>query len=184
MRTCRTVACLAALALVGLAASPPELRAQTAGVPPILAGTFDHPDAMAGRATVLAALEPHIVMLPYFAQVLVRSRLDERLSIPRRIVVALEGEDVSVTYEGERTITIRCPLGGSTTITTRDGREVPVTQNLRLGWLEQVFTGESGTLTVMLSTEPDGRTLHADGTMRGERLPADVPVRLDYVRTP
>src|SRR5262245_40752017 len=116
----RPIVVVLALASLVFAAVPPS-RAQTASVPPILAGTFDHPDPTAGRDTVIAALEPTIAMLPYFAQLLVRSRIDERLSIPRRIVVALEGGNVSVTYEGERTTTISCPIGGSTTITTRDG---------------------------------------------------------------
>lgn len=177
------VAAAVTLALLGAPLGPARLRAQTESVPPILAGTFDYPHDMDhGRSMVLAALEPRIVMLPYFVQSLVRSRIEERLGIPRRIVVALEGENVSVTYEGERVVTIASPLGGSTTVTSREGREIPVTQRLNYGWLEQHFTGENGTLTVLLSTEPDGRTLHADGTMRGDRLGDAVPVRLDYVR--
>lgn len=175
----------AAALLFGAALSARPIRAQTECVPPILAGTFDYPGSLdTGRATVLAALEPRIAMLPYFVQGLVRSRIEERLGIPRRITVGLEGENVSVTYEGERVVTIASALGGSTTITSRDGAEIPVTQALHYGWLEQVFTGENGTLTVLLSTEPDGRTMHADGTMRGERLGEAVPVRLDYVRVP
>lgn len=163
----------------------PPLRAQTESVPPILAGTFAYSGTLeSGRATVLAALEPRIAMLPYFVQGLVRSRIEERLGIPRLITVALEAENVSVTYEGERVVTVACALGGTTTVTSREGATIPVTQRLSYGWLEQLFTGENGTLTVLLSTEPDGRTLHADGTMRGERLGEAVPVRLDYVRVP
>jgi hypothetical protein len=163
-------------------------EAQVAGVPAILEGAYVYPHGPEhGRAAVMAALEPTITMLPYFTQGLVRSRVEERIALPRRIAVDLSDDttsNVAVTYDGERVVTIASPLNGSTTITTAEGREVPVTQGLRYGWLEQVFVGETGTLTVLLSTEPDGRTLHVDGTMRGERLTTPVAVRLDYVRAP
>jgi hypothetical protein len=174
-------------ALLVLAAMVPTFgAAQVAAVPAILGGSFvARSSASEGRARVLAALEPQIALLPYFVQGLVRDRIEERLGIPRRITVAVPADpagDIRVTYEGERTVTIAAPVGGSTTVTSAEGRAVPVSHRLSAGWLEQLFQGEHGTLTVLLSTEPDGRTLHADGTMRGERLGAPVGVRLDYVR--
>lgn len=179
---------LPALAVVVLVLLPTGGGAQTASVPAILGGSFVYDGSTgAGRARVLAALEPQIALLPYFVQDLVRDRIEERLGIPSRITVEVPGDPsgaVRVTYEGERTVTIAAPVGGSTTVTTADGREVPVSHRLNGGWLEQHFVGENGTLTVLLSTEPDGRTLHADGTMRGDRLGAAVPVRLDYLRQP
>lgn len=178
-------ASVAALVVV-LACLPMPGGAQTGAVPLILGGSFVSSDGVAaGRARVLAALEPQIALLPYFVQGLVRGRIEERLGLPRRITVVVPTDpagEVRVTYEGERTVTIAAPIGGSTTVTSAEGREVPVSHRLNAGWLEQHFVGENGTLTVLLSTEPDGRTLHADGTMRGERLAAPVPVRLDYVR--
>lgn len=176
----------AAVLCVMLAVLPaPGAGAQAGSAPAILAGSFVSTGGVeAGRARVLAALEPQIVLLPYFVQGLVRDGIHERLGIPQRISIALPSDptgEVRVTYEGERTVTIAAPIGGST-VTSADGHEVPVSHRLNAGWLEQHFVGENGTLTVLLSTEPDGRTLHADGTMRGERLSAPVPVRLDYVR--
>jgi len=164
------------------------VHAQVARVPGILEGAYVYPHGPEhGRAVVMAALEPMIATLPYFTQVLVRPRMEERIALPRRITVDLSNDrtsSISVTYDGERAITIASALNASTTVATSEGRELPVTQGLRGGWLEQVFAGESGTLTVLLSTERDGRTLHVDCTMRGERLPTPVAVRLDYVRAP
>ena len=57
-----------------------------------------------------------------------------------------------------------------------------MTQRLRGGWLEQVFADDSGTVTRLLSVEPDGRTLHADLTVNHERLGEPVRWRLDYAR--
>ena len=113
----------------------------------------------------------------------VRDQIRGRIAIPRRIVVAVDGANVSVTYEGERTITVASPLGGSTTITRADGAEVAVRQQLSGGWLEQVYTGQNGSLRLLLSTEPDGRTLHLDGTAQSERV-RGAGVRLDYQRAP
>ena len=180
-------AALPALAVVALVLVP-IADAQTSAVPAILGGSFVYDDtAGSGRARVLAALEPQISLLPYFVQGLVRDRIEERLGVPSRITVVVPPDSsgaVRVTYEGDRTVTIAAPIGGSTTVTTVDGREVPVSHRLNSGWLEQHFVGENGTLTVLLSTEPDGRTLHADGTIRGDRFGAAVPVRLDYRREP
>ena len=165
-----------------------EVRVPVARVPRTLEGTFVYPHGPEhGRAVVIAALEPTISMLPYFTQVLLRPRLEEQIALPRRITVDLSDDrtsNIAVTYEGERAVTIASALNATATFTTDEGREVPVTQGLRGGWLEQVFAGESGALTVLLSTERDGRTLHVDATMRGERLPLPVSVRLDYVRAP
>lgn len=179
--------CLSLL-LVVASLLPLTSFAQSGAVPPILAGVYvyrEGPDH--GRATVMAALEPHIAMLPYFTQSLVRSRVEERIALPHRIDVTLPPDptgNVSVEYTGARVVTVASPLGGSTTITTAAGTVVPVSQRLRLGWLEQVFSGETGTLTVMLSVEPDGRIMHVDGTMRGETIPAPITIRLDYTRSP
>lgn len=165
---------------------PAASGAQATGAPAILSGAFVLDGAVeSGRARVLTAFEPQIAMLPYFVQDLVRDRLEERLGVPRRITLEVPTDPagaVRVTYEGERTVTMAAPIGGSTTVTAADGRTVPVSHRLNGGWFEQHFVGENGTLTVLLSTEPDGRTLHADATIRGDRLGGAVPVRLDYLR--
>lgn len=176
---------LASLMPFGFAGAQ-EARVPVARVPGILEGAYVYPHAPEhGRNVVMAALEPTLCMLPYFTQVLVRRGLEERIALPRRISVDLSDDrtsNVAVTYEGERVVTIASALNASTTLTTSEGHEVPVTQGLRYGWLEQAFVGDTGTFTVLLSTERDGRTLHVDVTMRGERLPLPVSVRLDYVR--
>lgn len=174
--------------LIPLGMPAPRAGAQATGVPPILEGGYVPVGGAAGaRAAVIAAFEPTIRMLPYFTQGMVRSRLEERLALPARIDIDVPDDpagDVSVRYTTEREIVVACPVGGTTSITTAEGRTVPVSQRVRLGWLEQIFSGETGSLTVMLSTEPDGRVLHADATMRSERLPTPVSVRVDYERAP
>jgi hypothetical protein len=166
-----------------LALGAPLGRAQTCGLPPILAGVYAYPhDAAHARGVVMAAIEPQLAALPGFMRDVVRDQMQQRITLPQRITIALPDPIVSVTYQGEQTNVVACPIGGSTTITNRDGIEVPVTQRISGGWLEQSFTGPNGTLRVVLSTEPDGETLHADGTMTSERLGQPVPVRLDYQR--
>ncbi len=160
-------------------------RAQTCGLPPILAGAYAYPHEMEhGRGLIMAAMEPQLAQLPGFMRDIVRDQMQSRITIPTRITIALPDPIVSVTYEGERTNVVACPIGGTTTVTSRDGDAVPVTQRIQAGWLEQVFTGPNGTLRLLLSTEPDGQTLHVDGTVTSERLGQPVPVRLDYHRVP
>ncbi len=176
---------VAAAVVCGLALLAPHGRAQTRGLPPILAGVYAYPhDAAHGRGVVMAAIEPQLAGLPSFMRDVIRSQMEGRITIPTRITIALPDPIVSVTYEGERTTVVATPIGGSTTVTNRDGEPIPVTQRIAGGWLEQTFTGPNGTLRVLLSTEPDGRTLHADGTMTSERIGQPVPVRLDYTRVP
>jgi hypothetical protein len=161
----------------------PVGRAQTCGLPPILAGVYAYPHAPEhGRDLVLASIEPRLAGLPGFMRDVVRGQMEQRIQIPRRITIALPDPIVSVTYEGDRTTVVASAIGASTTITSRDGDSIPVVQRIQGGWLEQTFTGPNGTLRMLLSTEPDGETLHADGTMTSERLGQPVAVRLDYQR--
>ena len=172
---------LAASIAIALATAAPRGSAQSGSVPAILAGAYEYPQPPEhGRALVVAAIEPHLAEVSPLLRGTVREQLHARIAIPRRITVALDGSIVSVTYEGERSTTIATPLGGSTAITRADGAEVR--QGLAGGWLEQTFTGPNGTLRVLLSTEADGRTLHADGSARSDRLRAPIAVRLDYAR--
>jgi hypothetical protein len=182
----RRISIALALALVlGVVALPRAGRAQIDRVPAILAGAFEYPHPVThGRDVIMAALEPRLAEVTPLLRGVVREQISARIAIPRRITVALDGADVSVTYEGERTITVASPLGGTTTITRQDGTQVAVRQQLSGGWLEQVYTGPNGSLRLLLSTEADGRTLHLDGTAQGERVPQGSGVRLDYRRTP
>ncbi len=171
-------ATLAALALA------PSSRAQQARVPAALAGTFvyPHPDEHA-RRVVLAAMEGRIQSLPPMVQGMARDRRRERTHVARRVIVRLEGERVHVEFEGDRDTTVDTPLGGSTTVQNAAGQEARVTQHLRGGWLEQVYTGPSGEMRLLLSTEPDGLTLHVDTTISGARLGEPVRWRHDYTRS-
>ena len=99
-----------------------------------------------------------------------------------RVSIAQSAGQVQVTYEGQRTVTVGSSVPGTTTVTNEEGREVRVTQQLRGGWLEQVFEGPNGLLRELLSTEPDGATLHVDVSLESERLGEPIRYRLDYVR--
>lgn len=166
-----------------LAGSVEPTEAQTEGVPSTLAGTW--------RATVtedrardiaMAAFRPRIDALPSFVQGMVRSRIRDRMRPASRIEISLEGDRVRVTNHGQRRQVIETPLGGTTRVRGADGENRRVTQRLRGGWLEQVFQGEDGSVTRLLSTEADGQTLHTDITVSNERLGAPVRWRLDYTR--
>jgi hypothetical protein len=173
-----------ALAVSVIALSAPRAPAQSGRVPPILAGTYAYPhDPAHGSAHIVGAIEPYLVEIPGVIRGAIMDQMRQRIVVPHHIVVALPDPIVSVTYQSDREITVACPLGGSTTITRADGSTIPVRQQLSAGWLEQTFTGPNGTLRMLLSTEPDGRTLHADGALASDRYPGrSIPVRLDYVR--
>lgn len=154
-------------------------------MPAVLAGAYRYPhDVEHARQIVAAAIEPRIATLPSLVQGMARDRIRERLRVARRIAVALHGERVRVTFEGQRTLAIDSALGATTTVRNEEGRDVSVRQALRDGWLEQTFAGENGELRQLLSTEPDGRTLHLDITLRSERLGEPIRYRLDYAREP
>ena len=159
-------------------------HAQTERVPGTLAGTWNATVSQdRARDIALAAFRPRIDALPSFVQGMVRSRIRERMQPATRIEITLDGNRVRVTNHGRRRIVVETPLGGTTRVRGDDGEPRRVTQRLRGGWLEQVFVGsDDGQVTRLLSTEADGRTLHADLTVTNERLGAPVRWRLDYTR--
>ena len=183
MRRHSTLLLLLALASLAAALLVPRAGAQTAGVPSQLLGAFRYPHDLAhGRAVVEAAIEPRILQLPGMFQGIARDRLRERTRIPRRVSIASSEGRVEVTYEGERTVVVGSSVPGTTTVRNEEGREVRVTQQLSGGWLEQVYEGPNGQMRELLSTEPDGATLHVDVTLSSERLGEPIRYRLDYLR--
>ena len=160
----------------------PAATGQSAALPIQLAGTFEYPHGEAhAQAIIRAAVEPRIQQLPGMFQGIARQRMQERMRVARQLTIAL-GRETSVTFVGERTTAVRSSVPGTTTVTNPEGREVEVTQRVSGGWLEQTFSGENGQLRQLLSTEPDGATLHLDITLSSERLGEPIRYRLDYVR--
>jgi len=176
-----------ACVLVVLALAPwaPPLAAQTATVPAVLAGRWTYPhDVAHAQSIVLAATEPLLSGFPEIVRPLARDQVRSRVRIARSIEVALDGAAVRTVFRGDRNLTIATPLGVRSTITGSEGQPVEVSQSLRGGWLEQTFHGQEGGMRQLLSTEPDGRTLHLDISLESERLSAPIRFRLDYVRAP
>jgi ubiquinone biosynthesis protein COQ4 len=176
---------LLALLTLGAAALtwPPPGTAQDASVPGVLAGSWAYDGTAArGMAIVEAAFRPGLATLPELFQGFALSRIRDHMSPPLRVVVALTGSNVHVSFaSSERTTVIDGPLGGvATTVGVADGTRVA--SRLRSGWLELRYDGEGG-MSQILSTEPDGAHMHVDYTVESERLPAPVRYRLDYVRS-
>ena len=168
---------------VALLALSAAVGAQSASVPSALAGTWRRTvSTQRARSIVLAAFQPRLANFPGFLQSIGRDRISESLPMPHRVQVAIEGERVHVTYVGESRVSIATPLGGSTRVRDADGETRRVTQRLRGGWLEQVYTGDDGSVHRLLSTEPDGSTMHLDFTAHNERLGEPVRWRIDYRR--
>ena len=156
---------------------------QAASVPSTLEGTWRctlTPEQ--ARATALAAFEPRFAAMPAFIRGMVASRVAERLRPTTRMEIAIEGDQVRVTSLEPGRVVVETRLGGSTRVRGSDGETRRVTQRIRGGWLEQVYQGENGVVRRLLSTEPDGRTLHMDFTVENERLGEPVRWRLDYRR--
>ncbi len=155
-------------------------RAQTAGVPAQLAGTWVY----AGSSThamsiVTAAFEPSIRSFPELFQGIARDRVRSSMVPPSRVVVGIAGERVRVTLHTDRTMEIDGAIGSTARATGTEGSP-RVSTHLRGGWLEVRYEGE-GDMQQLFSTEPDGARMHVDFTVVSERLPAPVRYRLDYV---
>ena len=167
------------------AALAPALHAQSAAVPPVLAGRWTYPHDLArARGIVLAAVEPALSGFPELLRPLARDRVRAGVRIAQSIDVVLDGSAVRTVYRGEHTVTVASALGARTTIAGAEG-PVEVTQSLRGGWLEQIFHGrDDGGMRQLLSAEPDGRTLHLDVSLESSRLSAPIRFRLDYTRAP
>jgi hypothetical protein len=173
------LACTLALACVVTLPS----RAQTASVPPILAGTWAHDgDVARGMHTVERAFAPGIEALPFFLQSLARNRIADTLQPARTIDVALSGGRVRVTLHENVTKTIDGALEAhATTSGVQD--DTTVTPRLSSGWLDLVYEGEDSSMHQLFSTEPDGARMHVDYTIVNPRL-GTVRYRLEYVRAP
>lgn len=175
----RYLCLLLSVMTLAFAAAPGE--SQSARVPEVLNGSWRctvSPDA--ARSTAMRAFAPRLESIPALFRGWVQNRIESRIHPPGRIDIDLTGDRIRVTNYGERRIVVDTPLGGSTTIRNADGERLRVTQRLRDGWLEQTFQGENALIQRLLSTEPDGQTMHTDVTLTVERLGAPVRWRLDY----
>lgn len=176
----RLTVSLGFLSLLGLSTL---VTAQAAQVPEVLEGDWRSTVSQSrAREIVLAAFRPRLQQIPSIMRGMVEGRIRERTRPTTRIEIALDGDRIRVVDHRSRPVVVETPLGGSTQVTGDDGETRRVTQRLNGGWLEQVFQGDNGTVTRLLSVEPDGRTMHADMTVDNERLGAPVRWRLDYRR--
>lgn len=158
--------------------------AQPARLPTTLEGSWRLTVSPArAHEIALAAFRPRIDALPSFVRGMVRERIHERMDPVRRMEIELDGDRVRVVSHGRREVVIETTtLPGTTHVVGSDGERRRVTQRVRGGWLEQVIDGENGEVRRLLSTEPDGQTLHVDVTVSNERLGAPVRWRLDFRR--
>lgn len=174
---------LTLLGLVLVGHSALTTQAQDGRVPSVLEGTWRRAiGAERARQVVAAAFEPRLARFPAMLRGIARDRITESLPMPDRVAVAL-GERVRVTYLYEdRRLRVDTALGGTTRVRDVDGETRRVSQRLQRGWLEQVFRGADGDVHRLLSTEPDGATMHLDYTVHNERLGEAVRWRVDYRR--
>ncbi|MFO0684682.1 MAG: hypothetical protein U0234_21680 [Sandaracinus sp.] len=173
------LATLASIA-AGLGAAP--IRAQTANVPPILAGTWQHDGALARSVrTIDAAFAPSLAVIPELLQGFARDRIRTDMAPPRSVDVTLEGGRVRVALHAEREATIEGALNSHARTTGVDEGTV-VTPRVASGWLELQYVGEGSELLQLLSTEADGGHMHLDYTVTSPRLRGPVRYRLEYVR--
>lgn len=172
---------LVVLALLALAGSA---VAQTPSVPGTLAGAWRRrANATQARHAVISAFEPRLTRFPEMMRGIARDRIAESLPMAERLEVAVNGDRVRTTTQasGHRVV-VDTPIGGSTRVRLEDGDERRVVQRLSGGWLEQVFTNDDGSIRRLLSTEPDGSTLHVDYTVHNTTLGDPVRWRIDYQR--
>lgn len=158
--------------------------AQSTSVPYTLAGTWTYErDEAHGIRVVDGAFDAALGSIPELLRGLARDRIHDRMRPPRRVEVVLDGAQVRVTIESNRTTVVDTTLGTATTIAGAEG-DVRVTPRLRAGWLELHYHSDESDLRQLLSTEPDGTRMHLDYTVESSRLASPVRYRLEYVRAP
>lgn len=177
--TAARIVALLCLAMAGTVAAQDQ-----PSIPSTLVGTWQRQvSAEEARRTVLAAFEPRIRTFPEIMWGIARERIAASLPMADRIEIATGPSRVRVTtHASARRVVVETPLGGSARVELEDGDERRATQRLRSGWLEQVFANDDGRIVRLLSTEPDGGTLHVDYTVHNTTLGAPVRWRMDYRR--
>jgi hypothetical protein len=176
--------CLA-LVLVLLAMSPRSSIAQTASVPVQLAGTWalDGDESRSIRV-IDAAFQPSLDRLPDFMHGYARGRIRDDMSPPRTVVVALNGPQVDVRFQGVHPRTIVGNLGAHATTATGVDDGTVVTPRITSGWLELHYVGDGSEMRQLLSTEADGNHMHLDFAITSPQLVGTVRYRLEYARRP
>ncbi|HRI09322.1 MAG TPA: hypothetical protein PKW35_15985 [Nannocystaceae bacterium] len=110
-----------------------------------------------------------------------RKRLTESNPIREKIVIAVDGEEVSVTFAAGRTVAGR--LGGPAVDWTSDsGKPVKVGFSMVKGRLVLQFTAEDGQRRSVFSLDESGSKMTMSVTITSDRLETPMKYALSYRR--
>ncbi len=152
--------------------APPQLR---------YAGTYSFSGGEKQRGEVEAAIEAAAQQMNALIRGIGRKRLTESNPIREKIVIAVDGEEVSVTFAAGRTVAGR--LGGPAVDWTSDsGKPVKVGFSMVKGRLVLQFTAEDGQRRSVFSLDESGSKMTMSVTITSDRLETPMKYALSYRR--
>jgi hypothetical protein len=160
-----------------------EATASTAQDVSRFAGTFKYGKSLDhGRRIVRQAIDKAIDDLPLIYRGLARRRLADSDPLVHKIIIALPGDQISVTYIGEKRATFSTKRGAKQKVKNLQGNEVDLTQRFVNGRLEQIWVGPNGRSRALYSLSDDNKRLVVATTTAGKKLNSTISYKLGYVR--
>lgn len=136
-------------------------------------GSHDH-----GTQIISRAVDHTVEPMNIFVRAIAAGRLRGKNQLVQRIVIAVDGDNIRVEFDGNRTY--RGTLG-QWRQHTFDGEAINVQFRYQGGALVQLFRSEGGTRRNVYRIMPDGR-LRLEVTVQSSQLPRDMHYQLLYRR--
>jgi hypothetical protein len=132
-----------------------------------------------GMAIVEKAFDEALSDLNMVMRLLAKKAMAQRFA--EHVLIDIAGDKVGIKIGDNEKVTVG--LGKTETVKSSDGKSSgKATHKFEGGKLSENLSGDTGTITNILSLSADGKTLTRDVTVTGERLKKPVKYRLVYVR--
>lgn len=135
----------------------------------------------AARAAIEEGITASVASLPPLIDTIAANQLRERTILSRSITLSvtatrIESRFSHATFSSAPGMPVRVPVPGAA------GETMEMTQLLRGGALEQIFTTDSGRRWSTFTPSADGARLTLSAVVHSERLTTDLRFRLPYRR--
>lgn len=172
------------LTLVGVMAWPAPARTQTAdeALATTLTGTWNLAiSEAAARAAIEEGITASVAGMPPLIDTMAANQLRERTILSRSITLSvtstrIESRFSHATFTSAPGMPVRVPVPGVA------GETMEMTQLLRGGALEQIFTTDGGRRWSTFTPSADGARLTLSAVVHSDRLSTDLRFRLPYRR--
>lgn len=140
-------------------------------------------DAAHGQAIIDKAVDEALSQLNTVMKMMAKKAMEATGRGPKfseTILIELPSDQVGIQIGEHEKVVLK---KDKPTKMTRDGRTGTVTIRFKGGQLLQTLEGEDGKITNRFTLDKDGKTLHRDVKIEGERLQKPIKFRLTYVRS-